>query len=337
MSPQRRRKRKQLRIFPVMVLFCLIAATFFYGKPLVTHLFSGEFSFSLPSLIHIKNGDDTITTAKPSFSNKSNPSINLNNLYSPYAILIDLEKHTILAEKDSSKQIYPASLTKMMTAIIAIEETDNLKDTILLTEEMFTPLYINHASIAGFSPNEKVRKDDLLYGVLLPSGAECCLALATDISSSEKDFVELMNKKAKKIGMKNTHFTNTIGLQDSGHYSTAEDMAVLLSYALENKTFRKVFTSKSYTTHATTEHPDGIKLTSTTFAYLEGITIPGGDIIGGKTGYTTEAGQCLASLATINGKDYILITAGAPGDPQTENLHIQDAITVYSQIGAPQS
>lgn len=336
MTPPRR-KRRQLRIFPVMVLFCLIAAAFFYGKPLVTYLFSEDFSFSWPSLIHIKNGDDVVTTAKPSFSNKPNLAISLEGLYSPYAILIDVEKHTVLAEKDSTKQIYPASLTKMMTAIIAIEETNNLKDTVTLTEEMFTPLYLNHASIAGFSPNEKVRKDDLLYGILLPSGAECCLALATDISGSEKDFIELMNKKAKKIGMKNTHFTNTIGLHDTGHYSTAEDMAVLLSYALENKTFRKVITTKQYTTHATTEHPDGILLTSTTFSYLEGITIPGGDIIGGKTGYTTEAGQCLASLANIGGKEYILVTAGAAGDPKTENLHIQDAITVYSQISAPQN
>lgn len=320
-----------------MVLFCLIAAAFFYGKPLVTHLFSGEFSLSLPSLIHIKNGDDVVTTAKPSFGKTASPTVQLDNLHSPYAILIDAEKHTVLAEKNSTSQIYPASLTKMMTAILAIEETNNLKDTVTLTEEMFNPLYLNHESIAGFSPNETVRKDDLLYGILLPSGAECCLAFATDISGSEKDFVELMNKKAKKIGMKNTHFTNTIGLHDSGHYSTAEDMAVLLSYALENTTFRKAFTTKQYTSHATTEHPDGVNIDSTVFTYLEGVTIPGGDIIGGKTGYTTEAGQCLASLANIGGKEYILVTAGAAGDPKTENLHIQDAITVYSQLSAPQN
>lgn len=337
MSPQRRRKRRQLRIFPVMVLFCTIAAICFWGIPFARQVFSGEFSISLPSLIHIKNGDDTLTTGKSPLQTAQNQTVNLANLHSPYAILIDAEKHTILAEKNSTERIYPASLTKMMTAIVAIEETDNLKDTITLTEEMFTPLYLNHASIAGFSPNEKVRKDDLLYGVLLPSGAECCLALATDTSSSEKEFVQLMNNKAKKIGMKNTHFTNTIGLHDENHYSTAEDMGILLSYALENKTFRKIFTTESYTTHATTEHPDGILLTGTMFASLEGVVIPGGDIIGGKTGYTTEAGQCLASLAKINGKEYILITAGAAGDPQTENLHIQDAVYVYSQIGAPQS
>lgn len=320
-----------------MVLFCLIAAAFFYGKPLVTHLFSGEFSFSWPSLIHIKNGDDVVTTAKPSFSSKPNLSISLEGVHSPYAILIDVDKHTVLAEKNSTQQIYPASLTKMMTAIVAIEETKNFKETISLTEDMFTPLYINHASIAGFSPGEKVRKDDLLYGILLPSGAECCLAFATDISSSEKDFVELMNKKAKKIGMKNTHFTNTIGLHDTAHYSTTEDMAILLSYALENKTFYKAFTTKNYTSHATTEHPDGVAISSTMFTYLDGIVIPGGDIIGGKTGYTTEAGQCLASLAKINGKEYILVTAGAAGDPKTENLHISDAITVYSQLSSTQN
>ena len=174
---------------------------------------------------------------------------------------------------------------------------------------------------------------DLLYGVLLPSGAECCLAFADRISGSEEEFVSLMNDKAQELGMKNTHFTNSTGLHDPEHYSTVEDISILLQYALKNEYFRDAFTSSRYSTLPSEQHPEGFTFHSTIFKYMDSTEVTGGEILGGKTGYTEEAGLCLASLAQVNGKEYILVTAKANGTHQTEQFHILDAINVYNQIG----
>ena len=259
--------------------------------------------------------------------------IDLKNLYSPYAILVDVSSEEIMSEHNSSEKIYPASLTKIMTAILAIENTPNLEQHITLPYEIFPSLYAENASMAGFQPEENVSLKDLLYGIMLPSGAECCIAFAEHISGSEQQFVSLMNEKAKELGMKNTHFINSTGLHNSEHYSTVEDISILLQYALKNEDFRAAFTSSSYSTHSSEQHPEGFTFYSTMFKYMDSTEVVGGEIIGGKTGYTEEAGLCLASLAQIYGKEYILVTAKAKGTHQTEQFHILDAINVYDQVG----
>ena len=268
-------------------------------------------------------------------SNSSSQSdgIDLKNLYSPYAILVDVSSEEIMSEHNSSEKIYPASLTKIMTAILAIENTPNLEQHITLPYEIFPSLYAENASMAGFQPEENVSLKDLLYGIMLPSGAECCIAFAEHISGSEQQFVSLMNEKAKELGMKNTHFINSTGLHNSEHYSTVEDISILLQYALKNEDFRAAFTSSSYSTHSSEQHPEGFTFYSTMFKYMDSTEVVGGEIIGGKTGYTEEAGLCLASLAQIYGKEYILVTAKAKGTHQTEQFHILDAINVYDQVG----
>lgn len=187
--------------------------------------------------------------------------------------------------------------------------------------------------MAGFVPDETVTVRDLLYGAMLPSGAECCEALAQLVSGSEENFAALMNQKAAELGMKNTNFTNATGLTDTEHYSSAADMAKLLQAALHNTTFRTIFTTEHYTTNATAQHPEGVSLTSTLLGKLDGTELPTGtQIEGGKTGYTAAAGLCLASLATVNGKEYILVTLAAPGDHGTEQYNIRDAVHVYRKL-----
>lgn len=259
-------------------------------------------------------------------------NVSQGNLYSSNAILIRLEDDTVLMEKNSDEKIYPASLTKMMTAIVAIENLPDLNEKIELTWSMFEGLYLANASMAGFKAGEKVRAIDLLYGVMLPSGAESCIALAEYIAGSEQDFVKLMNQKAKELGMKNTHFENTTGLHHDKHYTTVKDLAVLLSYALENDTFREIFTSSSYFVPPTNKHPEGITFYSTLYEKLGNQNILGGEILGGKTGYTDKAGLCLASLAKVDEQEYILITAGAKGNHYSEQYNITDAIAVYNSI-----
>ena len=257
--------------------------------------------------------------------------LDISGINSPYAVLMQVRGGRVIGEINGDQQMYPASMTKIMTTIVAIENLKDLDQEITLTNEMFEGLYEQDATQAGFQPGETVRAIDLLYGVMLPSGAECCIALADTISGSEADFVALMNEKAAKLGMSGTNFCDTTGLHDANHYSTAKDIAVLLKYALRNDTFRKIIESPYHSTPATNIHPDGITFYSTMFKNLSDTVVTDGQIMGGKTGYTGEAGHCLASFAEIDGIEYILVTGGASG---TGIPHINDALTVYNRLGA---
>jgi D-alanyl-D-alanine carboxypeptidase (penicillin-binding protein 5/6) len=265
--------------------------------------------------------------------NDSAASISADSLNSPHAILVRLKDHTVLMQKNSGEKIYPASLTKMMTAIVAIENLPDLQEEIKLPNSMFEQLYREDATMAGFQPDEQVGAIDLLYGAMLPSGAECCIGLADRIAGSEQDFVEMMNQKAAHLGMNNTHFENVTGLHNDNHYTTVKDLAVLLNYALQNDTFREIFTSSRHSTRPTNKHQDGITFFSTMFEKLSDPGIAGGKILGGKTGYTGEAGLCLASLAEEGEQEYILVTAGAKGNHKSEQYNITDALTVYNSLG----
>jgi D-alanyl-D-alanine carboxypeptidase (penicillin-binding protein 5/6) len=280
--------------------------------------------------------DKTSLFSTPVPSSKMKPdstvAISLDRLNSPNAILILLKDNTILMQKNSEEKIYPASLTKIMTTIVAIENLPDLNEEIKLANSVFQGLYEANASMAGFQPGEEVKAIDLLYGIMLPSGAECCIGIADQIAGSEQDFVKIMNQKAADLGMNNTHFENATGLHNENHYTTVKDMAILLRYALQNDIFREIFTSFRHSIPPTNKHPEGITFYSTIFEELNNKHIINGEILGGKTGYTGEAGLCLASLAEVGGKEYILITAGAKGNHKTEQYNVTDALAVYNSL-----
>ena len=152
--------------------------------------------------------EEIIFAVEEPYEDSSETKDDLGYLHSPYMILVDLESGEVLSERNARDRIYPASLTKIMTAILAIENTKNMDEVITLSPDIFQNLYEENASVAGFEPDETVRLQDLLYGILLPSGAECCLAFADKVAGSEEAFVELMNCKAESLGMENTHFCN---------------------------------------------------------------------------------------------------------------------------------
>ncbi|MDU5080730.1 D-alanyl-D-alanine carboxypeptidase [uncultured Tissierella sp.] len=312
---KKKSKMKMILMFPSMV----IIAVLIYKLIFIPRAWS----------LSDKNSDDK-TAPVPFYNSVSIPS---DSLQSTHAILIRLDDHTVMMEKKSEEKIYPASLTKIMTAIVAIENLPNLQEKVKLSNSMFKNLYSANASMAGFQADEKVRAIDLLYGVMLPSGAECCIGLADEIAGSEQKFTGLMNQKAADLGMNNTHFENTTGLHDEDHYTTVKDLAILLNHALENDTFREIFTSSRHTSQSTNKHPDGITFYSTMFKNLDTPNVMDGKILGGKTGYTDMAGLCLASLAKVGEEEYILITAGAKGDNRSEQFNISDALTVYNSLG----
>lgn len=328
-SFKRRKRRYQKNILftiviMIMIVFVLCIRIFF------SSFFAQKF---FPQLV-AENSDKENIDKETMSKDISNIEVDLQHLYSPYSILIDLDSGTCLAEHNAQAKMYPASLTKIMTAVLAIENTVDMEEVITFPTDFFQQLYAEDASMAGFQPGEIARLRDLLYGILLPSGAECCMAFVNRIAGSEDVFVEMMNQKARELGMDHTHFCNATGLHDPEHYSTVEDISILLQYALKDEDFKEAFTSSRYSSLPSEQHPEGFTFYSTMFQYMDTTEVTGGRIIGGKTGYTEEAGLCLASLAEINGKEYILVTAKANGTHQTEQFHILDAINVYCQIGA---
>jgi len=253
-------------------------------------------------------------------------------IYSDAAVLAEQKSGRILMNKQGNKKIYPASLTKIMTVLLAVESVSNDEKEILMNQDIFQSLAQSHASVAGFLPGERVKIKDLYYGAMLPSGAECCLRLANYLAGSEEKFALMMNQKAREIGMKHTNFVNSTGLHDPKHVSTAEDLEILLRYALKNPRFRKVFETMQCRTEPTQKHPEGLLLQSTLTDYKDQLKPTNGRFLGGKTGYTKEAGLCLASWVNIRGKRYILVTAGARGDHQTRPFHVLDAESIYQEL-----
>jgi D-alanyl-D-alanine carboxypeptidase (penicillin-binding protein 5/6) len=319
----RNRKKKKSKVRALLLIMLIVTLAVLAYKSNIPYEYRHFIEKST-------NGFEAVPSLKN--MNASDVTVEISRMNSPHAILVRLKDHTIMMQKNSNQRIYPASLTKIMTAIVAIEKLPDLHEKIKLPNLMFKELYKADASMAGFQPDEEVSAIDLLYGAMLPSGAECCIGLSGHIAGTEQDFVKLMNKKAAYLGMKNTNFENTTGLHSESHYTTVKDLAILLSYALKNDTFREIFTSSRHSTQPTNKHPEGITFYSTMFNELSDPSIKGGKILGGKTGYTGEAGLCLASLAEEDEQEYILITAGAKGNHKSKQYNIADALTVYNSI-----
>lgn len=250
-------------------------------------------------------------------------------------LLTELSSGCEIAAQNAQDRIYPASMTKIMTALLAIERTADFSVVVTVPVDIFDAIYAADASTAGFEPGESATLEELLYGILLPSGSECCLTYARFIAGSEEAFVQLMNERAQELGMNDTHFDNCTGLPSENHYSTVRDMSILLRYALSNDTFRQVITSASFSVSPSAVHPDGFTLQSTLFHALQQVPVPEGvTVLGGKTGHTDQAGLCLASFALAGGREYMLVTADAPGSDDTPPYHVMDAVSVYGYLAS---
>lgn len=253
---------------------------------------------------------------------------------SDYVYLYDLDNKQVLIDKGSNEKIYPASMTKMMTLIVAIENISNPEETITITDEMLRGLNEANASQAGFKVGDEPRLLDLMYGVNLPSGADCTNALAYYVSGNLENYVELMNNKAKEIGMTNTNFKNVTGLHDDNHYSTLQDIAKLMEYGLKNELWSTIFKSKTHISIPINSNPNGIEMVSTVFKYINNdsklkynVSIDG--FLGAKSGYTNQARYCLASIAEKDGVRYALISAHAWISREIPS-HVLDAEIIYN-------
>ena len=253
---------------------------------------------------------------------------------SRHALLIDLETWEVIAEKDPDAVVYPASITKIMTVLLAVERLPDPDMTTSISAETILDLISRNAARAGFEAGEQITVRDLEAAALLPSGADAAVALAELISGSEEAFADLMNARAAEIGMKHTHFVTCTGLHRDAHVSSCSDLALLVKEALKNEAFRAVFELKTYRTSATPEHPWGLSCESTMLRGLEALGYSTDRYVGGKTGYTPEAGLCLASVAKIDGKEYLLITLTAGTGSNQPPLHVMDADLIWSAFEA---
>ncbi|MDD4773556.1 MAG: serine hydrolase [Eubacteriales bacterium] len=264
--------------------------------------------------------------------------------YSSNAVLIT-GNGTVVSDLDKDRVVFPASLTKVMTAVVVLERVGDLSQKIVMDADIFEIAAAENAAIAGFMTGEEVTILDLLYGSLLASGADATLALARYVSATENEpgseeaFSLLMNEKAAELGLNDTHFVNASGLHNPKHYSTAHDMARLFAYAIKNETFRRIVTSEEYITAPSNMHAEGLKIQSSVRSVFKKAGLEMYPVLGGKTGYTPEAKLCLASFATIdyNGvpTDFILVTLGAGDGTYKTQYHAMDAHEVF-RIAAPQ-
>ena len=240
-------------------------------------------------------------------------------------VLYNLNDNNIIYEQDKDKKVQIASLTKIMTTIVAIENIDNLDKEVTITWDMFKG--IEEYSKAGFQVGDIVTYKDLLYGIMLPSGADAVNAIVLSIKNNEEEFVSLMNNKAQELKLTNTHFDNPIGMDSETdnitNYSTANDLATLLIYALKSDTFKEIFTTSSYTVPSTNLV---LKSTITTYSAYSNLDVS--NITGAKSGFTDGAGLCLASISTINDVDYLLITIGASTNNRANA--VKDSLTLYN-------
>ena len=255
------------------------------------------------------------------------------NLYSTNYIFLDADTGQVLSAKKQDEQISIASLTKMMTVLLAIENSSSLNQTVTITNEMIDGLYEEQASVAGYVTGDTATILDLCYAAAIPSAADAANALAIQIGGSFEKFYQMMNDKAAQLGMDHTVFKSAHGLDREGQYSTVEDVSKLLRYALQNPTFKEIFSTKEHTTQATTYYPFGIPLASTIWAYADTYGYNLTNLSGGKTGYTLQAGRCIAYWATVNDMNIIAVTAGASTNVE-QYSNLSDAVNALTSLAS---
>ena len=227
-------------------------------------------------------------------------------------LLLDLDDRKVLYSKQALQRVYPASITKIMTAMLALKY-GNMDDVVTITQ---VNLNLEEGSqVCGFWAGDQVTLDQLLHCLLVYSGNDAAAAIAEHVGGSTDGFVEMMNSYARELGCTGTHFTNPHGLQDENHYTTPYDIYLMLKEALNYPEFTQITQSGSCTVGYT--HADGSSASTTLLAtdhYLTGEATPPKNvtILGGKTGTTDNAGNCLALLSqNAYGKPYISIVMGA--------------------------
>lgn len=254
-----------------------------------------------------------IISAVPAAAVTFKPGFTLN---SEAAVMINLDNEEIVFEQNSTKKMYPASLTKVVTAIVVLDNVDDLENTYFEAPlAVFDDLYNTGALTVGYSRGETISVKDLMYSMLIYSACESAGILAYNVGGgSIPNFVSMMNDKVREIGCVGTNFVNPHGLHDRDQYTNASDMAMIVKYALDNyPEFEEIACTSEYTLGATNYNENGWKV----ITHSNKMTNPASEYYypyakGIKTGTTDESGRNLISMAEKNGMRYLLVTMGSP-------------------------
>ncbi|MCI9038776.1 MAG: D-alanyl-D-alanine carboxypeptidase [Clostridia bacterium] len=250
---------------------------------------------------------ETVQTSKPI---TEEPKLNAK-----IGLIFDRASKTILYEKNGLKQVPMASTTKIMTAIVVLENTD-LTDVVTIDKKAAG----TGGSRLGLKVNDKITVHDLLYGLMLKSGNDTAVALAIHVGGSVEGFAEMMNQTAKEMGWNNSHFVTPHGLDAQGHYTTAYELACMADYALQNPKFKEIVSTKTYTV-TLNGRPQVISNTNELLGVLDGV-------YGVKTGFTNGANRCLVTACKRGDLDIITVVLGA----DTKKIRTQDSIKLIEYI-----
>ncbi len=262
-----------------------------------------------------------------SYADNSNTNNKSLTLYSKGAVLMETSTGKILYGKNENEKLYPASTTKILTAILAIEKY-NLNDKIVANNSAIMAIPSGYSN-AAIQPGEALTVKELLELFLIHSANEVGYIFAEDISGNIDNFSKLMNQKATEIGCTNTHFTNPSGIHDAEHYTTAYDMALIAKYCMENKTFRSIVSMPSCTIEPTDKYEKRYfkntndLLDSKSKYYYEGA-------IGIKTGFTTQAKNCLIAGSKKNNMELITVVLGAEATDDGRSGRYVDTINLFN-------
>lgn len=297
---------KQIKSFLIFTILLLVS--------ILTLLFNTNFSYS----------EDLIDSGI--LQNTENTTNDNLKIYSDAVILIENQTGKTLYEKNSEQKMYPASTTKILTAILSIEK-GNLNDKVTVSKTAIAQMKPGYTS-AYLSEGEIISVEDLLKVLLINSANDASNVLAEYISGSIDSFVTLMNEKSKELGCTNTHFVTTNGLHDDNHYTTAKDLAIIARYCMQNETFRKIVSMKKCVIPATNKSEERIyKNTNDLINPTSGYYYP--SCIGIKTGFTSEAKNCLISACSKNGLQVIAVVLGASITENHKSARYVDSKTLY--------
>lgn len=245
-------------------------------------------------------------------------------LHSKYYGVYDLTDDKMLFSLNSDVKTEIASLTKIMTVLVAIENVSDLDDTVTITNSILNTVSWD-ASVAGLEVGDVVTYRDLLYAAMLPSGADATNALAISIAGSIDGYVELMNAKAKSLGLNSTHYENVTGLDEDNHYSSVDDVIKLLKYSLNNEIFKEIYTTRNYTL------TNGLKVSASVNFYNKIMDLDTSLILGSKTGFTDDAGYCISIYFKSDDHDLIAVTLNATR-VNDNYYNVKDAVDIIDFV-----
>lgn len=243
-------------------------------------------------------------------------------LYSNNYLLMRIDDLKVLYCKDNKERFYPASLTKVMTLDVVLNNIKDLNETSSINNEQIQELIKENASLAYINPNYEYSIEELLYALILPSGADGALAIENYFNDKGLNFINEMNKLKRSLRLKDSNFENSTGMHNDNHYTTIDDLLKIVIKALSYEEGRNILMSNEYTLS------DGHTIYST----LDYLNINGVKVLGGKTGFTPDAGMCLILLYEYDNKTYLWISGNAETEEFKEALHFIDAINMINEV-----